>query len=485
MSPDNAQFDDRYLEDSDFRYPSSDSIALAVYHDMQNRPGPSVQHASHHATSSWNNTSGYGLQIPIPASATADSHHAQTLAEPIATTLQTDPTHAQMSDTTPGYDQSEEQVFLHDMLNLVGRQCGESVREQLSACESSLKERVGIDSLKHANDVLNRMNAEISGLQTAIENKLEAVVKDNEQRRREDEQSHIAKLGPWKEEIQNSMKVVIKQTQASEKLMEKVGSLVEKSSSCLAAAVHSSRSLEEKVIEQHDAIKSVEEKISINTLSLLNRLEALDLRIQEVENILSAAASSLAASTSSSALVSAVSAVSLDGTSDLLAATASMLEPSSVSTSAIATDSLPSSVSRTQAPSTFTKMINLASPSKPIVVQLAETSIIDVSELRSTRDKLLEKSEEIGRMDNAQDKSIQDDFRVSPTAAGADDDIRAPTVTTPVINAGSADSNADASLTATTSPSPVTRNDLYNLKALEEEQRALSLERENHRDPGK
>lgn len=485
MSPDNAQFDDRYLEDSDFRYPSSDSIALAVYHDMQNRPGPSVQHASHHATSSWNNTSGYGLQIPIPASATADSHHAQTLAEPIATTLQTDPTHAQMSDTTPGYDQSEEQVFLHDMLNLVGRQCGESVREQLSAFESSLKERVGIDSLKHANDVLNRMNAKISGLQTATENKLEAVVKDNEQRRREDEQSHIAKLGPWKEEIQNSMKVVIKQTQASEKLMEKVVSLVEKSSSCLAAAVHSSRSLEEKVIEQHDAIKSVEEKISINTLSLLNRLEALDLRIQEVENILSAAASSLAASTSSSALVSAVSAVSLDGTSDLLAATASMLEPSSASTSAIATDSLPSSVSRTQAPSTFTKMINLASPSKPIVVQLAETSIIDVSELRSTRDKLLEKSEEIGRMDNAQDKSIQDDFRVSPTAAGADDDIRAPTVTMPAINAGSADSNADASLTATTSPSPVTRNDLYSLKALEEEQRALSLERENHRDPGK
>lgn len=485
MSPDNAQFDDRYLEDSYFRYPSSDSIALAVYHDMQNRPGPSVQHASHHATSSWNNTSGYGLQIPIPASATADSHLAQTLAEPIATTLQTDPTHAQMSDTTPRYDQSEEQVFLHDMLKLVGRQCGESVREQLSAFESSLKERVGIDSLKHANDVLNRMNAKISGLQTAIENKLDAVVKDNEQRRREDEQSHIAKLGPWKEEIQNSMKVVIKQTQASEKLMEKVGSLVEKSSSCLAAAVHSSRSLEEKVIEQHDAIKSVEEKISINTLSLLNRLEALDLRIQEVENILSAAASSLAASTSSSALVSAVSAVSLDGTSDLLAATASMLEPSSVSTSAIATDSLPSSVSRTQAPSTFTKMINLASPSKPIVVQLAETSIIDVSELRSTRDKLLEKSEEIGRMDNAQDKSIQDDFRVSPTAAGADDDIRAPTVTTPAINAGSADSNADASLTATISPSPVTRNDLYSLKALEEEQRALSLERENHRDPGK
>lgn len=480
MSLDNTQSSDEGLENYDFQYPCPDPIAPAVYLDMLNHPGPSAQHASHNSIGNGNNTPYYGLQIPTSVFATAGSHLALTEVKPMVTTEPTDPTHAQMSGSTFEFNQPNLQAPLRDILGPAIRHYDDCKREWLRRFESSLKHPgLDNDSQTRANgSFVNKVNTNLVGLQTAIANKLrlEAFANGNAH---QDEQCLLAKLGSWKEEILDDMKAEIKQT--NEEFLEKVRLLMERSSTCCTAAAHFSRSLEEKVIEQHVAIKSVEKEISSITLKLLNRLESLDARFQSVVNILSAAASNLAACTSSSAL-SAVSALSLDGASDSLADTASTLESSLASTSSTTADILPASGSMAQSPCVSTEIPNHNTLSKAIVVQLVETSTVaaDILELSSTGDMHSEKLEKMSRMDTAQDESISNEFRVSKTTASADDATRAHAENTPAINADSTDSNKDASRTA--SVSPVSH---AIPKAVEDKQEVMQQQQEQSGDPGK
>lgn len=478
MSLDNTQSSDEGLENYDFQYPCPDPIAPAVYFDMLNHPGPSAQHASHNFIGNGNNTPYHGLQIPTFASAAAGSHLSLTEVKPKVTTEPTDPTHAQMSGSTFEFNQPNLQAPLRDILGPAIRHYDDCKREWLRRFESSLK-HLDNDSQTRANgSFVNKVNTNLVGLQSAIANKLrlEAFASGNEQ---QDEQCLLGKLGSWKEEILDDTKAVINQT--NEEFLEKVRLLMERSSICCTAATHFPRSLEEKVIEQHVAIKSVEKELSSITLKLLNRLESLDARFQSVVNILSAAASNLAACTSSSAL-SAVSALSLDGASDSLADTASTLESSLASASSTTADILPASGSMAQSPCVSTEIPNHNSLSKAIVVQLVETSTVaaDILELSSTGDMQSEKLEKMSRMDTAQDESISNEFRVSKTTASADDATRAHAENTPAINADSTDSNGGASRTA--SVSPVSH---AIPKAVEDKQEVMLQQQEQSGDPGK